>query len=488
MDNVAVSRADAGLFSRLAEAYSVRRNYRQLVQAPAANVPFLDGLRALSVLNVIIFHTLAGLGVIHGYVFVFQVLDGTPWWFRWAWQGPLAVDVFFVLSGFLIGSMLLRELGDRGNIDLPRFYLRRFLRLTPVYWLTIFTARLLVRDPEGNIQYSFEQALPIYLYVQNFLPSKQSFVGWTWSLAVEEQFYLVMPMLLLLVYRRLSSKWLLFATLFAVSLLVRATVLHNNDYFVAFLEQPNQRTDASPLLVDSWFDTLYDNLYTHFGPLLAGFTVAHLQTRHSARLTEFFARRVAPALGLVGAFAIIALAYSIIIPDARQDYSQLGNALILVCSHDVFGAAIAYLVLCFSYSYGPSQLLNRALSWGRWYPIAQLSYSMYLVHMIVIVALMFILKAPLTELIAQGQFNALHVIGLASVATVISALVALVLFFVVERPIMNLRPRSTKIDDHRAARGVAAMADSTAQVPHSIARVEMRGAGREHNQEPSHGA
>ena len=152
---------------------------------PAArpHVPSLDGLRGLAVLVVVGVHAR---------------VPGTE-------LGFLGVDLFFVLSGFLITTLLAREVDRTGRINLPRFWGRRFLRLGPAYGLYVgalsvaFLAGVGWRRPSGG------WTPPGYLgslwgYYSNYLPAggiweHQWLSMHLWSLAVEEQYYLIWPLL-----------------------------------------------------------------------------------------------------------------------------------------------------------------------------------------------------------------------------------------------------------------------------------------------------
>lgn len=150
----------------------------------------LDGLRTVAVFLVVAFHVNVP-GMAGGY---------------------LGVDVFFVLSGFLITSLLLREVGDRGRIDLGRFWTRRLLRLMPASLVVIFTVvmwGIFVAEPYRRPSLGAD-ALWSLLYVGNwrFISSTGYFTDdgtsspllHVWSLAVEEQFYLAWPLVLTLAF------------------------------------------------------------------------------------------------------------------------------------------------------------------------------------------------------------------------------------------------------------------------------------------------
>ncbi len=148
----------------------------------------LDALRALSILAVIWHHA-----------------GGDSSWLSLGQHGFLGVDMFFAISGFLIVTLLLRERETHGTIDLGRFYIRRALRIFPVYYalLLVLTVVLGVLKPGASLAGPFFEKLPYYLtYTSNWLPDA-TLLAITWSLATEEQFYLVWPPLEKYLRRRL---------------------------------------------------------------------------------------------------------------------------------------------------------------------------------------------------------------------------------------------------------------------------------------------
>lgn len=146
--------------------------------------PAFDGLRAIAVLGVLAFHA------------------GTPF----AGGGYLGVDLFFVLSGYLITRLLVAEQRQRGEIDLRRFWLRRLLRLYPTL-LLMLVAFLLVAPSLWPDLPALRYALWSALYMSDYsraLLGEPIVLNHTWSLSVEEHFYLIWPLLIPLVLRTQS--------------------------------------------------------------------------------------------------------------------------------------------------------------------------------------------------------------------------------------------------------------------------------------------
>lgn len=172
-------------------------------------IPALDGVRALAVFLVIASHV---------------GLPGFP-------GGGFGVDMFFVLSGFLITTLLLEEINDTGRINILHFYVRRLLRLYPALLLLL----LLVGAFFHIVQHAFpnltgtnfaKDGMLAALYLTDYavafgFENRNSLIGHTWSLAVEEHFYLVWPWALLGLRRAFRGRSFV-AALFALYIVATA--------------------------------------------------------------------------------------------------------------------------------------------------------------------------------------------------------------------------------------------------------------------------
>ena len=146
-------------------------------------------------------------------------------------KGPLGVDLFFAISGFLITTRLLRERERNGKLDVKRFYARRALRIFPVYYavLAAYVVRAWLLMPDGPQRSHFLHAVPAYAtftsnWLVDFAVPFPIVFSFAWSLAVEEQFYAVWPWVVGL---RARSRWLVFPALIAgLALAVHLVVAH----------------------------------------------------------------------------------------------------------------------------------------------------------------------------------------------------------------------------------------------------------------------
>lgn len=143
--------------------------------------PSLDGLRCLSIVAVIWHHAAGASGGVLA-------------------KGYLGVNLFFAISGFLITTLLIREQGSQGTIDLGAFYARRTLRIFPLYYLVLalYTVLTLRIEPDSPAGAQFRANLPYFAtYTSNWFVARDAgtrvIFYFAWSLATEEQFYAVWP-------------------------------------------------------------------------------------------------------------------------------------------------------------------------------------------------------------------------------------------------------------------------------------------------------
>jgi len=174
--------------------------------------PFLDGFRAFAILAVLIAHVCNFFNTpsMQGPIYRFITY--------WGPLGHLGVDVFFVISGFLITGVLIRDYGQ--GIAVGRFYIRRFFKIVPSYTavvLFVFFLPQVFNESRNIVDYT-----SYFFYMQNYLQMKASLAHY-WSLAIEEQFYIFYPLIIggvfLLAKGPHQRRWTLLGVLIALIIL-----------------------------------------------------------------------------------------------------------------------------------------------------------------------------------------------------------------------------------------------------------------------------
>jgi peptidoglycan/LPS O-acetylase OafA/YrhL len=179
---------------------------RQFGFGTQRTVPSLDGLRAISIAFVLVAHLTTSRHTPGGYFYLAPLGK----------LGEFGVRVFFVISGYLITSILLAELRRKDWISLPRFYFRRMLRLFPAAYFYILVIAVLAAKHLVILEHW--DLVSAITYTMNFHDARGWSLGHLWSLAVEEQFYLLWPL-------TLRTLGLVRSTRFLIALLVVAPFL-----------------------------------------------------------------------------------------------------------------------------------------------------------------------------------------------------------------------------------------------------------------------
>lgn len=285
----------------------------------------------------------------------------------YAWLG---VDIFFVLSGFLIGTQLFKEVSRSGGVDLYSFYLRRAFRILPAFFVVLFLYAIfpIFRDaPTMQPIWSFAT----FMVNLDFDPRVGRAFSQAWSLCVEEHFYLVLPLLVLLMHRRVSVG----GTLAVVAAVVVGGIVLRYALWeiqVGPLVRSDRLRDAFAVyLRDVYYPT-----YTRLDGLTFGVLLAAARFFKPELCKRYAPPRVAMPVGISFIVAALAL-FSMRGPLAGTDLflvfqAQLGS----VAGFPLISIGIA-LVL------GAMLDLEHVLR--RWpvpgaFAIATLSYSLYLTH------------------------------------------------------------------------------------------------------------
>jgi len=332
--------------------------------------PSLDGLRAIAVTSVVIYHAYP------------SVCPG-------GWAG---VDVFFVLSGFLISTILLQEFDRSGRLGFKNFYIRRALRLLPAFACLLLVSLLFSLMIRRHRIENLENILLSASYLMNWnrafawLPGEGGYLAHTWSLAMEEQFYLIWPVALLLLVKVRRLAPIIIAGLVVLVLAWRLHLVH---------------AEANAERTSNGFDV-------HSDTLLIGCAVAFMAIGPTARN---FARN----------FAILPVAPMLLVLAKLQIQSALtqgiGLTFVGLCSAWIMIAAME------------DGLLQRILSVRPLVYTGRISYGWYLWHY---------------PFLVWGGHLFTHANTLALVTPLLvgaSYLMAALSYHVIERPFLRLKDR-----------------------------------------------
>lgn len=295
----------------------------------------LDGLRGIAIVAVLLFHLGNKLPALH--------LEFAT---QYGWAG---VDLFFVISGFLITGILLDSVGSEHYFR--NFYIRRILRIWPLYFaLLIFVFVLLPWVVPALRERIFAQCHPwqsYLLFIQNFFVREFGIgpVGVTWSLAIEEQFYLVWPLLILLLPRRVLPAFLISVVL--LSPIVRALA---------------QMGGATPT-------SLYTHTFFRLDSISAGALLAvWVRTRHFSQITATRIFIGSASVGLLGC------ALTLWLFSAKPVCANLRFSALAVFCFGLVGCALLA---------DPRTLLYRSLTTSWLCYTGKICFGLYLLHVTV---------------------------------------------------------------------------------------------------------
>jgi len=332
---------------------------------PNTRFPSLDGWRALSILLVLGNHSTFVVGFPKNWDTVFT----------WLFDGHLGVRFFFVISGFLITHLLFQEYNQTGNISLRRFYIRRAFRILPVYFAYLLVLFLL------QIFTAWRQ--PAIVWIGNLTFTTNFHQGpWTtahlWSLAVEEQFYLLWPLLLVFIALKGNKRTVFY--ILGIPLLV-APIWRVLSYAVTHginrtalnfgpLGGVISHLKASPLISSFFSDGSFLN---YFDSLAVGCIAAILLTRHEQPISAMLKKRKTAAI-LLG-LALVLVPYVL----EKLFWGSLLVSILGLPFKDTL-QAVGFAILLLQSILSPQ--VFKPLNWPAVKKLGVLSYSIYIWQMI----------------------------------------------------------------------------------------------------------
>lgn len=419
----------------LAYAWSPKRNLRTLFFRENQRWAFLDGYRAIGIFWIILGHCVIFTQHHFGMERWADIVSHTPFYFHWVFNGDVAVDGFLMVSGFLMSNILMKQYQDHHKLNVKIFYISRFLRLSPAYFFALFIYISFTNTNGMNIW-------PNFFYIQNFFNDYSAYLmPYTWSLAVEEQFYILLPAYLLFILLKTKHPFVHIGSLLIISLMIRAWIIIDDDIL--------RSESIKGIIFNSdnfahYFVVLYDNLYTRFGAFLGGIAVAYAYRFRHSQTEAFLNKRIALYISISAMLIALSLCFLPVLMHGFE-LPQWVNISLNIARRTLVCLCAAWLLMCGLFSSHLAQRFNRSMSLKFFYPFGHLLYSMYLFHYMAVAFVMRNLNYnfKLFEIDYMAHLPA-WVFLAAFLSILCATVIAMFTYLLIEAPIMNLRPKLSR--------------------------------------------
>lgn len=270
-------------------------------------------------------------------------------WFKIGWLG---VDLFFVLSGFLIGGLLLTELQQCGKINIGRFLVRRGLKIYPAYF--VFLGYLILmpvakgmmrgEDAAGLFQSEFASYWPTLVFLQNYVGHSPA--GHLWTLAVEEHFYLILPFVIAGLAAFGRGRWIVPVAVAAlpICLLLRCLSVWSNDPYSSTLSATHLRLDALMFGVAirgvaQWSGNFFQSMRA-WRPWLVLFGIACWIPHVFVEPTNVFVKTIGLTGTFLGSAAFLVAVYN----TKKNDFGRWASGVSLIASFVAWIGVYSYTI------------------------------------------------------------------------------------------------------------------------------------------------
>ena len=371
-----------------------------------------EGIKTPRVSELDTFRVMAMLYVVYAHCAEAFVHFGGPknlFYLDWIRTHPtVGVELFFVLSGYLVGGPLLRELKASGTIDVTRFWIRRALRIWPLYYFALFST-LAAYVLTGHV-WSFRNGVLSGLFLVNYFDDQV--LGDGWSISTEEQFYILVPFALLALTLAVRKWGQLFKRLL-LPLVFLAPLIRIGELSSSTLQGPWRGIADHP-----W--TLLWNFHSHFDGLLVGLIIAWPRDGRSNWAQRSSAWKF---------WAILVV--SALLAKVSEDYFPytLGPTVVSLA----MGAWVYFVTEA-----KPRRMFGNGFSHRYWSAYARLTYGVYLWHL-VLLGPIYDFCVYLIGPIATGNEPCLRFLFFCLMELALASILAFVTYAAIEKPSLRYR-------------------------------------------------
>ena len=429
--------------------FSIPSNFRKLrAVPPETETDCLNGMRVLTMVWIIIGHTMLMPAAIAGYdnegdlvatwgyrgTFVLQSILGAE----------VGVDTFFFLSGFLTFRLLplLSKLASKTKSIVVTTVLasfKRYIRLTPsLVFVMLIYYKILPFYGAGPFVVRFQNSVfrrcdklwwTQLLYIQNFYPfdSDEVCMGWSWYLGNDMCFFLVSPIILIMYDKSKRIGWTILIALFTTSTAITCYLIYHFDLGLYIYDKHFQ----------DYAYWAYSKPYTRIGAYLVGLGAAFFYSENYYalhRINHAYYKAASILAASLMAIIVFAVAFNFNVPNSWG----LGVCM-LYLGFARQAWAFANAVITISCAVGALPWTNRFLSMHLWVPFARLCYGVYLIHPVVI-------KFVAANVTNYYHFSPADTLYRSIVNTLSSFCCATVIYLAFERPIMTLESRLNNLE------------------------------------------
>uniref|UniRef100_T2M7V7 Leukocyte receptor cluster member 1 n=1 Tax=Hydra vulgaris TaxID=6087 RepID=T2M7V7_HYDVU len=379
--------------------FSVLKNIPRIlsVTMPKNSVRSINGIRVISMSWVVLSHCYYFLhnvstdnlhASLENFIntFSFQAIS----------NAYVSADTFFLMSGFLVAYVSIKNMDKKGEINLLLFYLHRLLRVTPTYMLVIFIySSLLPILINGPVTFKFKEKVAMcqkywwtnLLYINNFYPKIQKMcLEWSWYLSNDMQFYFISPIFLYLMlrYKRIGALPGGFGILSCMIITLSLTAYYHIPQIPSLKDHVHK--------VNIFNDYIYLKPYTRFTPYLIGLLLGYVISR-DIKIIKYNGIKL--AFAWIVAFGIgLAVVYGpyIVVQNNNGKFGEVANIIYSALSKLLWAVAVSWVIYACHYNLGG--LINRFLSWNVFLPISRLTFGVYLIHPLVLLYFYYSLDNP----------------------------------------------------------------------------------------------
>lgn len=410
------------------------------------DISFLHGFRVLSMWWIILGHTYYfGKNFFENSMTFFG--DVRTAMFQIVLNAGYAVDSFFLLSGLLISYVLLRDLSkNNGRLNWALVYFHRWWRLTPVYLFVMmlyvyilphgFTSpfKLLIAQEGNPTEYCKASWWANMLYINNFFPQfkKVQCMNWTWFLALDMQFFLITPVLVIILYKSRAAGIAIIGVIITACVAITMGLIGYYGLPIHFWQSEYYNATETGYYKD--IDYIHEKPYTRIIPFVIGVLLGYIFVTVDSYKFPGNGR----LMGAVGWAIATAIAIPLLFGFYFNEwYVEQPPQLMSIGSRIIYGGmqrlgwSLVVGWILFACQYGYAGPVRRFLGSRFWRPLSNLTYGAYLVHMLT-------LQMYFASQRHMVYYSPLNMIAVFLSQLVLSYVVALFMAIYIEVPLLRL--------------------------------------------------